>query len=81
MLDTTETNLKVLTIINADSVLLDLLSNLDIRRETLRDYRYRLASFIVFVSRAEVTLIIMYSLTTKRRSLNKLVASQLRTRC
>lgn len=50
MLDTTETNLKVLTIINADSVLLDLLSNLDIRRETLRDYRYRLASFIVFVS-------------------------------
>ena len=51
MLDTTETNLKVLTIINADSVLLDLLSNLDIRRETLRDYRYRLASFIVFVSR------------------------------
>lgn len=51
MLDTTETNLKVLTIINADNVLLDLLSNLDIRRETLRDYRYRLASFIVFVSR------------------------------
>ena len=50
MLDTTETNLKVLTIINTDDALLGLLDRLDIRRETLRDYRYRLTSFIVFVS-------------------------------
>lgn len=50
MLDTTETNLKVLTIINTDDALLGLLDRLDIRRETLQDYRYRLTSFIVFVS-------------------------------
>lgn len=50
MLDTTETNLKVLTVINTDDALLGLLSGLDVRRETLRDYRYRLASFVAFVS-------------------------------
>lgn len=51
MLDTTETNLKVLSVINNSDALLGLLDKLDVHRTTVRDYRYRLTTFVAFVSR------------------------------